>query len=60
MKDIHRRNRQKKHGKHTNDQKINTAKDRKGGRMSQNKEGAEEVKKEICRSKISKYRKRHE
>jgi hypothetical protein len=49
-----------KHGKHTNNKKINRGKDGKGGRKSQNKEGAEEVKKEICLSKISKYRKRHE
>jgi len=39
---------------------MNTTKHGKGGRKSQNKEGAEEVKKEIRRSKISKYRKRHE
>lgn len=64
-KDIHRRNRQIKQGqaktrKHTNNQKINRVKDERRGSKSQNKEGAEEVKKEICLSKISKYRKRHE
>jgi hypothetical protein len=51
MKDVHRRNRQTKQGqaktRKTHNQKINTAKDERGGRKSQNKEEPEEVKKEI-------------
>jgi hypothetical protein len=51
---IYKQNRDRqKHGKYTNNQKVNTAIDERGGRK-QKKEGAEEVKKEICCTKVRK------
>jgi hypothetical protein len=61
MKDIHSNNtyrscidRQHRERQKYRKQTMNTAKNGRGGRKTQNKEGTEDMKKEIYRTKISK------